>query len=368
MPPLRLCLSLSVSADLVNMRIFIFYLFPLPTIFFRAYIHSPSSNSFTDPTANSSTHLQLPQAPTCSQNELSVPSSGPNLPASDQQQHSVVGSDSVSPGPTSQTAGANPKFGLGVSDGRNPNDTNSTNIIIASKLSPLPLSLPLSSSPSQLQSHNGNGQQHAKSPQIPPAPVHTTIPLPEVDQDQHNLNEGAPYAEHRQFQQQYQPLHGHGHGIVQERGYGLVQGDTIDFAGLNISSAPQQQTLGIPLPLSPKNPLSSPSDFEITPSSTSSSGFDVSSSTSTAATTPALGSAVSGLCVSDPNSKSMDITGGSLSLSDSNKTPNVYINGLPPHFPEDQLFALASPFGEIRSVRTFTRHVRDSESGYGFVL
>lgn len=50
------------------------------------------------------------------------------------------------------------------------------------------------------------------------------------------------------------------------------------------------------------------------------------------------------------------------------KTPNVYINGLPPHFPEDQLFALASTFGEIKSVRTFTRHVRDSESGYGFVL
>lgn len=50
------------------------------------------------------------------------------------------------------------------------------------------------------------------------------------------------------------------------------------------------------------------------------------------------------------------------------KTPNVYINGLPPHFPEDQLFALASPYGDIRSVRTFTRHVRDSESGYGFVL
>ena len=34
---------------------------------------------------------------------------------------------------------------------------------------------------------------------------------------------------------------------------------------------------------------------------------------------------------------------------------------------EDQLIALASPFGEIRSVRTFTRHVRDSESGYGFI-
>ncbi|RDB27564.1 hypothetical protein Hypma_003856 [Hypsizygus marmoreus] len=52
----------------------------------------------------------------------------------------------------------------------------------------------------------------------------------------------------------------------------------------------------------------------------------------------------------------------------SDKTPNVYINGLPPHFPEDQLFALAAPFGAIRSVRTFTRHVRDNESGYGFVL
>ncbi|KAJ7135660.1 hypothetical protein C8R44DRAFT_869373 [Mycena epipterygia] len=50
------------------------------------------------------------------------------------------------------------------------------------------------------------------------------------------------------------------------------------------------------------------------------------------------------------------------------KTPNVYINGLPPNFPEDQLFALATPFGEVRSVRSFTRHVGDTETGYGFVL
>lgn len=55
-------------------------------------------------------------------------------------------------------------------------------------------------------------------------------------------------------------------------------------------------------------------------------------------------------------------------LDDSQKTPNVYINGLPPHFPEGQLFALAAPFGEVKSVWTFTHHVRDSESGYGFVL
>ncbi|KAJ6613162.1 hypothetical protein B0H10DRAFT_2222476 [Mycena sp. CBHHK59/15] len=53
---------------------------------------------------------------------------------------------------------------------------------------------------------------------------------------------------------------------------------------------------------------------------------------------------------------------------DPDKTPNVYINGLPPNFPEDQLFALAAPFGEVRSVRSFTRHVGDAETGYGFVL
>ncbi|KAK6975134.1 hypothetical protein R3P38DRAFT_2749038 [Favolaschia claudopus] len=54
--------------------------------------------------------------------------------------------------------------------------------------------------------------------------------------------------------------------------------------------------------------------------------------------------------------------------STEHKTPNVYINGLPPNFPEDQLFALARPFGIVRSVRSFTRHVGDAETGYGFVL
>ncbi|KAJ7151982.1 hypothetical protein C8R46DRAFT_1303338 [Mycena filopes] len=53
---------------------------------------------------------------------------------------------------------------------------------------------------------------------------------------------------------------------------------------------------------------------------------------------------------------------------DPTHTPNVYINGLPPNFPEDQLFELAAPFGAVRSVRSFTRHVGDAETGYGFVL
>ncbi|KAG6331810.1 hypothetical protein ID866_7278 [Astraeus odoratus] len=49
-------------------------------------------------------------------------------------------------------------------------------------------------------------------------------------------------------------------------------------------------------------------------------------------------------------------------------TPNVYINGLPPHFSEQDLFALTRPFGEVKSVRTFTRHVSEKPTGYGFVL
>ncbi|KAH8097017.1 hypothetical protein BXZ70DRAFT_1009343 [Cristinia sonorae] len=54
--------------------------------------------------------------------------------------------------------------------------------------------------------------------------------------------------------------------------------------------------------------------------------------------------------------------------ADDFKTPNVYINGLPPNFPEDQLLAMTREFGEVVSVRTFTRHVSDRPSGYGFVL
>lgn len=63
-----------------------------------------------------------------------------------------------------------------------------------------------------------------------------------------------------------------------------------------------------------------------------------------------------------------DKSDGGDPYEDSNKTPNVYINGLPPNYPEDQLFELAAPFGPVRSVRSFTRHVGEKESGYGFVL
>ena len=47
---------------------------------------------------------------------------------------------------------------------------------------------------------------------------------------------------------------------------------------------------------------------------------------------------------------------------DEPRIPNVYINGLPPNFPEEQLYALTKDFGGVVSVRTFTRHVSDRPS------
>ncbi len=60
--------------------------------------------------------------------------------------------------------------------------------------------------------------------------------------------------------------------------------------------------------------------------------------------------------------------GSSTTGLDGVKIPNVYINGLPPHFSENELFNLCCEFGPIVRVGTFTRHNGDSESGYGFVL
>lgn len=47
---------------------------------------------------------------------------------------------------------------------------------------------------------------------------------------------------------------------------------------------------------------------------------------------------------------------------DDGKTPNVYINGLPPNFLEEQLLEMTKEFGGVVSVRTFTRHVSDKPS------
>ena len=52
----------------------------------------------------------------------------------------------------------------------------------------------------------------------------------------------------------------------------------------------------------------------------------------------------------------------SMMQEESLRTPNVYINGLPPNFPEEQLYAMTKDFGGVISVRTFTRHVSDRPS------
>ena len=58
----------------------------------------------------------------------------------------------------------------------------------------------------------------------------------------------------------------------------------------------------------------------------------------------------------------------SQSTENSLRTPNVYINGLPPHFPDESLYLMTRDFGHVLSVRTFTRCVGEKMSGYGFVL
>lgn len=50
------------------------------------------------------------------------------------------------------------------------------------------------------------------------------------------------------------------------------------------------------------------------------------------------------------------------------KTPNIYINGLPPNFPDESLYLMCRDYGKVLSVRTFTRCVGEKMSGYGFVL
>lgn len=56
-----------------------------------------------------------------------------------------------------------------------------------------------------------------------------------------------------------------------------------------------------------------------------------------------------------------DQTSSDLQIQDG-KTPNVYINGLPPNFLEEQLLEMTREFGTVVSVRTFTRHVSDKPS------
>ena len=67
----------------------------------------------------------------------------------------------------------------------------------------------------------------------------------------------------------------------------------------------------------------------------------------------------------DPNSTTKDQNRNQLQAQpqeqpqdqENTRTPNVYINGLPPQYPESELYTLTCTYGEVKSVRTFTRHI-----------
>ncbi|KAK6992671.1 hypothetical protein R3P38DRAFT_3372601 [Favolaschia claudopus] len=131
----------------------------------------------------------------------------------------------------------------------------------------------------------------------------------------------------------------------------LEPGEVIDSKPVKATPTPPNAPSVATIPLPPDGESASPS---------SPSAATAASSPSASPPSPASNSVPAPTIAIDlpPNEKP----------STEHKTPNVYINGLPPNFPEDQLFALARPFGIVRSVRSFTRHVGDAETGYGFVL
>lgn len=314
-----------IAAHGASFAIFRIY-FSLFSLYHSFYAHifmdSRSFSSFHPGDASSNSgHLQPP-----SQGRGQVLEESPILPASSHfpsHNHQQPQGGSVS----------SPKLssGLRVTNSKL-TDNNSNKTLSHLPLSPKPVTPNPHSQPQQQQ--NPVHINQARSPQLPPAPIRSTIPLPQMDEGEYRGDTDAHQLQHLHRHQQ---MHAHEHQTV-------VHGAPIDLSGLSLNSsmhAPrqhQQHSLG--LTSSQSQPMLSVN-----------TSFDPNS--------PCSPSPTSGFPTSNSDSALASM---------GQKTPNVYINGLPPHFPEDQLFALASPFGEIRSVRTFTRHVRDSESGYGFVL
>lgn len=228
----------------------------------------------------------------------------------------------------------------------------------------------------------------AKSPQIPPpAPVHATIPLPDVDDCDYGANIGntsidktdATQLQQLQIHQEQHGLGGDGQTISyirtesQQQQQPIVHGlqtAATDLVNLSISGSGPTSGDGTDsdsalqgrkqfgIPHSRSQPLSSAFD----------TNHHANSALNNADNAPFRSSISESALGGDFGSGTTSGQGTDSGVDPSQKTPNVYINGLPPHYPEDELFNLASEFGPIRSVRTFTRHVRDSESGYGFVL
>lgn len=97
----------------------------------------------------------------------------------------------------------------------------------------------------------------------------------------------------------------------------------------------------------------------VSPSMTTASSL---SSLSTLPSHASMNSLTSSSSLSSISSRSSTTSSTASNSSSSLKTPNVYINGLPPNFPEEQLLEMTKPYGEVISVRTFTRHVSEKPS------
>jgi RNA recognition motif. (a.k.a. RRM, RBD, or RNP domain) len=128
-------------------------------------------------------------------------------------------------------------------------------------------------------------------------------------------------------------------------------------------SHPRSSPRSIPSSTQPQPPISPPRPSGVTSTATqpTSSGSPVASLPEAAAppTPPAtLTDSVPRVQV-DPELQTAAVTKADPSEP---RIPNVYINGLPPNFPEEQLYALTKDFGGVVSVRTFTRHVSDRPS------
>lgn len=222
----------------------------------------------------------------------------------------------------------------------------------------------------------------AKSPQLPAAPVHATIPLPHVDERNFLQSEDA---RRLQLLQQHQEFQDHQHQQKQEYHNQQVQQQQRDYHEYQYQLQ-QQQSLQEqhehehePHAGAPSSSVHNNDTIDLAGLSLGGGGGGgggafrgahalglPAAHAQPALTLDAPYDAYAGMGLGPMSGLPASASDGG--LGGAHKTPNVYINGLPPHFREDQLHDLTAPFGEIRSVRTFTRHVRDSESGYGFVL
>ena len=130
-------------------------------------------------------------------------------------------------------------------------------------------------------------------------------------------------------------------------------------------SHPRSSPRSIPSSTQPQPPISPPRSSGVITQSTSSGSPVASLSEAAVAAPPTPPATLSDLVPRvQPDPETPCVQTATVTKADTSelRVPNVYINGLPPNFPEEQLYALTKDFGGVVSVRTFTRHVSDRPS------